>query len=126
MRFSLHGAGAFHGGGPRQPVHAAHEFQELGAAQTVEEQRFLGHQADALLDLQFVPGELEAQDLDAAAIGGNQSGEHADGGRLSSAVGSQEAEERSARDFEIDAVDRGLEAIRFSKIADQDGGGHLY
>jgi hypothetical protein len=58
--------------------------------------------------------------------GGNQSGERADGGGLAGAVGSEEAEERSARDFEIDAIDGCLEAIRFSKIADQDGGGHLY
>ena len=49
----------------------------------------------------------------------NQSGEHADGGRLAGAVGPEEAKERSARDLEIDAVDGGIEAIRFSKIADQ-------
>ena len=42
------------GGGAVQPVHAADEFQKLGARQAVEQQRLVGHQADAPLDVQFV------------------------------------------------------------------------
>ena len=51
--------------GARQAVHAADEFEELDAGEAVEEQRFIGHQADALLDLEFLCGQRVAEDLDA-------------------------------------------------------------
>ena len=79
---------------PRQPVHAAHEFQELHAGEAVEEQRFVGHQADALLDLEFLLRQAEAEDFDRAAIRRDQPRENADGGGLPRAVGSQEPEEQ--------------------------------
>ena len=49
-------AGAFDGGGARQTVHSADEFEKLDAGQTVEEERFVGDEADSLLDFQFVLG----------------------------------------------------------------------
>ena len=58
--------------GARQPVHAPDKFQELDAGQAVEEQAFVGHQADALLDFQFLRGQRVAEDLDLSAIGRNQ------------------------------------------------------
>ena len=51
------------GGGAGKAVHAAHELQEFGARQTVEEQRFIGHQADPLLDFEFSGGKFVPQDL---------------------------------------------------------------
>ena len=58
-------------------------------------------------------GKTEAEDLDGAAIGGNQAGEHADGGGLARAVGAEEAEEGAARHFEIHAIDGGFQSVDF-------------
>ena len=50
--------------GACQPVHAAHELQELRTRKPVEEQRFVGHQPDALLDLKFSIRQPHAQQFD--------------------------------------------------------------
>ena len=107
---------------PLEPVHAADELEELRAGETVEEQRFVGDEADAALDLEIIAGQLEAEDLDGAAVGGNEAGEHADGGRFAGAIGAEEAEERAARDLQVDAVHGGLRAVKLLQIAGEDGG----
>ena len=63
-------ARALRGHGPREAVHAADEFEKLPAGEAVEQQRFIGHQADALLDLEFLLGHGHAQQFDRAGGGG--------------------------------------------------------
>src|SRR6185369_11790898 len=116
----------FHGSGTRQTIHSAYKFKKLDAGKSVKEEGFVGDEADSFLNLQFVLGEFETQDLNGPAIAGNQPGEHTDSGRFPGAVGPKKTEKRSARNFEIDAIDGGFEPVRFSKIADQDGGRHAY
>src|SRR5438876_3672792 len=76
------------------------------------------------LDLEFLFGQAEAEDFDRATIGGNQAGEHPDGGGLARAVGAEEAEEGATRDFEIHAIDGGFQTIKLPEVVDQDSGGH--
>ena len=111
--------------GRGKAVHPAHEFQELDAAQTVEEQRFVRHQSDSrFLISNSSPGSLKPRISMLPPSLGNQSGQHPDGRRFPRAVGTEEAEEGSPRHFQVHAIDGGFETVRFSKIAHQDGGGH--
>ena len=50
--------------------------EELRPGEAVEEQRFVGDEPDAALDVEVVARQLEAEDLDGTAIGGNEAGEH--------------------------------------------------
>ena len=52
-------------------------------------------------------GEVFAEDVDAAGGGGEQAGEHLDGGGFACAVGAEEAEELAGSDGEIDVADCG-------------------
>jgi hypothetical protein len=112
---------ALDGDGPRQAVHAAHKFQKFRAGEPVEQQRFVGDQADAALDFKILFGQTIAQQFDRAAIVRDESGENADGGGFARAIGSEKAEEGPARHFQVDAIHRRLGSIVFSEAADQDG-----
>jgi hypothetical protein len=125
--------GALDGHRTRQAVHAADELQEFDAREAVEEQRLVGNDADAAFDFEVLLGQTIAQEFHRAAIVRNQTGENADGGGLTGAVGAEKAEERSARHLEIDAIDCGLGSVVFLQAADQDRGrlcgaflGHAY
>ena len=53
-----------------QPVDAADEFDELAAGEMIEQQRFVGHQADLLLDLERLLRHGQTQQRDGARVGG--------------------------------------------------------
>ncbi len=88
-----------------EAVHSAGEFEELYAGKTVEEHGFIGDEADATLDLEFVLRHLEAEDLDGTRVRRNKAGEHADGGGFTSSVRAKKTEEGATRDFERQSVD---------------------
>jgi len=115
--------GALDGYGAGEPVHAADELQELGAGEAIEEERFVGHQTDAPLDIEFAFGERHAQQFNGAGGGRDEAGEHADGGGFARAVGTQESEEATAGDDEVEAVDRGFASVVFAEVVDGNGGG---
>src|SRR5215831_10960284 len=84
-------SGALAGGQTVEAIHAADELQELRAAEAVEEQRFVRHQANTTLDLELLFGKLEAKDLDGTAAGRNEAGEHTNRGGFTGAVGPEKA-----------------------------------
>src|SRR5438270_886607 len=78
--------------------------------------------SDAALDFEIVVRQLEAKDLDGTAVGGNEAGEHTDGRRFAGAVGAEKAEERAARDLEVDAVHGRLRTVKLLQVVSDDGG----
>ena len=117
--------GAGFGEGLGEGVHAADEFEELLAREAVEEEGFVGDEADALFDFYFAGGHGEAQEFDGAGVGADEAGEHADGGGFAGAVGAEEAEEGASWDGEGEAVDGGFAVIFLAKIPDLDGRGGI-
>ena len=81
----LVGAGC--GGGGVQAVHAADEAEVLGGGEAAEEGEAFGDDADLTLELDGVGGEVLAEDLDGARGGGEQAGEHLDGGGFAAPLG---------------------------------------
>ena len=103
-----------------QGVHAPDELEELAAGEAVEQNGFVWDDADSALDLDGPRGHGEAQDLDGSGGGRRQAHQHADGGGLAGAVGSQETEEAAARDRQGEAIDGGLLAVDLAQLADRD------
>ena len=90
----------------RHAVDIAGEQEVLFDGEVVEEAEIFGQDADAALEFERVAGGIEAADVDLAGGGGEQSGEHFDGGGLPGAVGSQEGADVAGVDFEIESVRR--------------------
>ncbi|MCY1356762.1 hypothetical protein D9M69_432230 [compost metagenome] len=88
---------------------AAVHHEVLGAAEVGVEGVELRHHAQLRLDGQRVARHLQAQRLDAAAIGRGEAQAHADGGGLARAVRPDHAQALAGRDLEREVVDdRGL------------------
>jgi hypothetical protein len=66
----------------------------------------LGHHGESALGSHRVPHDVDAGDQGAARGRLDPGGEHADGGGLAGAVGSQQAEHLAGADAERDAVNR--------------------
>jgi hypothetical protein len=63
--------------------------------------------------------------LNAAGGGGEESGEHFDGGGLACSVRAEEAEELAGRDGEIDVLNGREVAETAGEVGGGDGGNHL-
>ena len=68
---------------------------------------------------------VEAEDLDAAGGGGEEAGEHLDGGGFTGAVGAEEAEELTGRDGEVDVLNGGEVAETAGEVGGGDGRDHV-
>jgi hypothetical protein len=62
-------AGPGFGEGPLEAVHASHKLDVLGAGEVVEEQSFVGDQADLLLDIDRALGHRQTEQFDRAGGG---------------------------------------------------------
>ena len=118
----------FFGSGARgigvEAVHAADKGEVFGRGETAEKRHALGDDTDLALERDGVLREVFAEDFDAAGGGGEQAGEHLDGGGFACAVGAEEAEELAGCDGEVDAVDGGEVAEAAGKGGGLDGGRH--
>ena len=94
-------------------MHPRHEGQVLGDGQVFVEGEFLGHVADLALDLFRLLADVVAEAGAGAAIGCQQTAEHADGGGLAAAVRTEEAVDLAAIDREVEVGDdlAALEAL---------------
>jgi hypothetical protein len=119
----LGGAGG--GGGGVETVHAADEAKVFGGGEAAEEGEAFGDDADLAFDFDGVGDGVEAEDLDAAGGGGEEAGEHLDGGGLAGAVGAEEAEELTGGDGEVDVLDGGEVAEAAGEAGGDDGWDHV-
>jgi len=117
--------GAGGGGGGVETVHAADEAKVFGCGETAEEGEAFGNDSDLAFDFDGVGGRVKAEDLNAAGGGGEESGEHFDGGGFAGAVGAEEAEELTRRDGEVDVLNGGEIAKTSGEVGGGDGGNHL-
>jgi hypothetical protein len=85
------------------------QLDELAARHERVQRRVLEGDADPAADLRGLRLDVEAGDAGAPAGRPQERHEHADGGGLAGAVGTEEAVDLAGRDLEIDAVD-GLQA----------------
>jgi hypothetical protein len=74
-------------------VEAPHQLEELLAGEAFEQGRVFGNIADALLDINGAFGERQTGDGDGSGGGGEEAGDDLDGGGLSGAVGTEEADD---------------------------------
>ena len=102
--------GALGSGLAVEAVHAADKIQIFGAGEASEEGHAFGYDADLTFHLDRVRGQIEAENFDASGRGGEQAGEHLDGGGFASAVRPQETEELSWGDAEVYILDGGESA----------------
>src|SRR6202021_798627 len=77
------------------------------------------------LDFDGVGGGVEAEDLDAAGGGCQETGEHFDGCGFSCSVGAEESEELARRDGEVDVLNGGEVAETAGEACSGDGRDHV-
>ncbi len=77
-------------------VHACDEAQVLANGEILPERETLRHVAGVTLDLLGLANDVVAETGALAAVGREQSAEHADGGGLAAAVGAEKAEDLAA------------------------------
>ncbi len=87
-------------------VQTPHHLEVLQARQVLVHRGVLSREADHVPELLRLTDHVEAGDGRSARIGMQQRGQDPDGGRLPRAVGSEEPEDRSGRDTEVDARER--------------------
>jgi hypothetical protein len=115
---------ALESGGVVQAVHLADEAQVFGGGEASEESHAFGNDADLALDFERVRGEIEAEDLNAARGGGEQAGQHLDGGGFAGAVGAEKAVELTLGDVEVDVPHGNEIAETAGKSSGGDGCAH--
>ena len=119
----LHGAAL----GARHAIEPGLEGQHLARREEGVEIELLGHDADRGARLARIAVDVDVPDADRARGLVDQARHDVDQGRLASAVRAEQAEQRAARDVEIDPVERGLgrhavaAAIGLGQAADRDG-----
>jgi hypothetical protein len=117
--------GAGSGGGGVEAVHATDKAEVLGCGETAEEGEAFGDNADLAFDFDGVGECVETEDPDTAGGGGEEAGEHLDGGGFAGAVGAEEAEELAGRDGEIDVLNGGEVAESPGEALGGDGRDHV-
>jgi hypothetical protein len=88
-----------------EAVHAADEAEILGGGEAAEEGEAFGDHTDLALDLARVSDGVEAENFDCAGGGGEDAGEHLDGGGFARAVGAEESVELARGHAERDVFD---------------------
>ena len=117
--------GSVVGGGEIEAIHAADEAEVFGCGEATEESEAFGHDADLALDLDGVGDGVKTEDLNRARGGGEQAGEHLDGGGLACAVGTEEAEELAGGDREVDILNGGEVAETAGEACSGNGKDHV-
>ena len=87
-----------------EPVEARRVDEVLVRRQLLEEGRVHADPVDQPLDGHLVALDVVAEDLDPAAVDGQQRADQPDEGRLAAAVGAQDAEDLAALEAERDVV----------------------
>ena len=96
---------------PALIVQAGNEAQEFCARELLVDKRPIGNEAELRFRRARIGNDVDACDLDPSAGRAQDSGDHAKRRRLPRAVRPEEAEQFTARDGQIDAVDSGEGAV---------------
>src|ERR1700722_7256640 len=88
-----------------EAVHASGEAKKFGASEAPKKRHAFRHDSDVALDLDWVGVQIDAENFDAPRARSEQPGQHFDGRRFSGAVGTEEAEELSGGDLQVDVID---------------------
>ncbi len=108
------------GGRPRDAIDAGDEFEILAHREIVVEAEALRHVADAGLDLGGIGADVVTETGAAAFVRREQPAQHADGGGLAGAIGSEEAEDGAAFDLHGEVAHHLPPAERFGQAVHVD------
>src|SRR5438309_10957402 len=92
---------------PALIVQAGDESQELGAGELLIYERAIGNESELRLGRAGILDDIGSRYLDASAGWPENASDHPERRRLAGAVGSKEPEQFSARNGEVDRIDRG-------------------
>src|SRR5712671_4343226 len=103
------------------------ELENFARGQTAIQIVYLRDHSDAVLDGYRIARDIDAVDARGSARWHDSGSEHTDGRRLTCAVGAEQAEELTTRNFERNAVDGfdfdslpSFRLVRFLKVLDGD------
>src|SRR5688500_10859358 len=96
------------------------ELQEFAAREFFINERPIGDEAELHLRDDGIHRDVDAADLDAAARGTQNAGDHPEGRRLAGAIGAEKAEQLAARHFQVDARDGGEVSVLLGELCDFD------
>ena len=102
-------------------VEAPDHHEVLAAGQVLVDRRVLAGQADLRAQRGRVAHDVEAGHAALPAVGRQQRGQDADGGRLAGAVGAEQPEHGARGDVEVDAAQRLDLAVGLAQVAYFDG-----
>ena len=91
--------------GPAEALEPAEEVEVLGGGQQLVDRGVLAGDPQELADDVRVAAYVDPEDLRVARLHREQRGQHLHQGRLAGAVGAEHAEDLTAADLEVDAVD---------------------
>ncbi len=101
-------------------VNAGDEIEVLEYGEIFVEAEALGHVADLAADRQCLMCDVQAQAGAAAAVGRQQTAQHADGGGLAAAVGTEEAADLAGLDLQIQPFHHLARPEALAQIVDVD------
>src|ERR1051325_906164 len=97
-------------------VQAGDEPQKAGPGELLVDERPVGDESELALGADRIDGDGDIADVDRAAGGTKNAGDHPERGRLAGAVRSEEPEQLAAWDVEIDRVHRGERAVALGEV----------
>src|ERR1700722_473161 len=106
--------------GPGQALQLAYEAQIFDRLHFQVERRSLGQISDSLLYLERLLENIEARDGRGAARGRKEAGKDAHGGRLPSAIGTEESNNLALGYREGNMIDRNSAGVPFCNVFDYD------
>src|SRR4051812_42003219 len=86
-------------------VQASHEAQKLGAGQLLVDEWPVGDESELRLRRQRILGEIDSRQVDRSRSRLQNSGDHAQRGRLAGAIGAEESEQLAIGNAQINGVD---------------------
>jgi len=95
-----------------QAVDGAGHLEVLFDGEVVEEAEVFGEDSDGGFECEGLTLDVEAGDCGCAGGGGEESGEHFEGGGLPCSVGAEEGADAARREFEGDGIDDAMGAVR--------------
>ena len=105
-------------GTQKQAMHAADELDELGSGEMVEQQRFIGHEADTGFEMTSSPGRVSPRIRWSPKLG-EQSHQHPDRGCCAGAIWAEEAKKQPHAGPGSQAINRGLCPIHLSAVRER-------
>ncbi len=102
-------------------VHPRHKIQVFADREVLPEGEFLGHVADAALDLSAFAQDIVAKTASTSRIRGEQSAHHANRRGFSAAVGAKEPEDLAPLHLQRDVLDDVLVTEALVQFPDVDG-----